>query len=169
MTKEYYLSKTALSAIVDVVLLMVVYFLPSIVHTFPFPIYYMEPMRVALFLSILLLNDRRNAYLLAFTLPLFSYIVSGHPVVVKNMLMAIELSSNVFILNKLTDRGLNVFMACVVSIVGSKMIYYVMKLAVIQLGLLSASMVATPIIYQIGVTFVISALFVIVNHKKNPH
>ena len=153
--------------LIDASLLAVIYYLPSLSHLFNYPIYCLEPMRIALFLSIIFLKDKKNAYLLALTLPLFSYFVVGHPVAIKNVILSIELVANVFILYKLIDNNFNLFASSIISIFISKLLYYILKYIAIIYGLLSVSLFDTPILTQAVVATLISLFFILVNQVKD--
>lgn len=144
------------SIFLDVVLFVVAYFIPAITHLTNFPLYLMDPMRIMLFTCMYFSSNRKNVYFMAVMLPLFSYFVSGHPVVVKNVIMSIELLVNVVFLYKITDKGQSPFWACVISIVISKVLYYGLKLVAIFAGVLSTKLVDTTIFIQIIVTLIIS-------------
>ena len=154
--------------IVDSLLLVFIYFIPTLSHAFSVPLYLFEPMRVALFVSILLLRNRNNAYILAVTLPLFSFFVAGHPVAVKNVIMGLELLVNVFFFCKLIDRKVNPFLSCLVSIIISKVLYYILKFTAINAGLLATRLVDTSLYIQLIIAVVLSlGLWVSYNHKEN--
>jgi len=78
------------SLALDFIALAIIYFIPTLTHLFSFPLYYIEPMRIMVILAIAH-TTKRNAYLLALTLPLFSLLVSGHPILYKSLLMSVEL------------------------------------------------------------------------------
>ena len=82
--------------ILDIFALAFIYFVPSISHLLNLPIYYIEPMRLMLILA-LVHSSKQNAYILALTLPLFSFLVSAHPVLPKMFLISFELCLNVFL------------------------------------------------------------------------
>ena len=151
--------KTGKAVLVDIALLAFVYYIPSLSHLFSIPLYLFEPMRIALFVSILLLHNRNNAYILAFTLPLFSYIVAGHPIAVKNMIMALELLTNVFILCRLLDKNVNPFISCSLSIIISKLLYYLLKYGAISIGMLTTSLIDTSLFVQLTITVVLALVF----------
>ena len=153
--------------IVDVCILSFVYFIPTLSHLTAIPFYYFEPMRIALFVSILFLRDRNNAYILAITLPLFSYLVAGHPVVVKNAIMAIELFVNVLILCRLLDRKISCFLSCFLAILVSKLIYYGLKYTAISVGWLNSGLIDTSVFVQISIAFLLSLLFWVVYYNRN--
>jgi hypothetical protein len=67
-----YTGKKYKTAILDVTALLIIYLTPAISHLFSFPVYLLEPMRIMLILAVVH-TSRKNAYLLALTLPLFSF------------------------------------------------------------------------------------------------
>lgn len=133
--------------IFDILALALVFFTPALTHLFNVPIYYAEPMRLMVILS-LVHTRKRNAYLLALLLPLFSFVVSGHPVVFKVFLIMMELTLNVWLFFFLKDKLGRPFFAILLSIVGSKAVYYLFKFAFIQLSLIGSGLVSTPLIVQ---------------------
>ena len=64
------------TVIIDAVLLVLLFLTPAITHYLGVSYHYFEPMRVALFLGLLMVNDKRNGYLLAALLPVSARIVS---------------------------------------------------------------------------------------------
>ena len=74
--------------LIDVMLLTGLYLLPSISHFTAFPLYKFEPMRIALIIA-LLFTHRLNAYVIAFTIPLASAVLTAHPEPFKAILMGI--------------------------------------------------------------------------------
>ena len=135
--------------ILDTFLLVFIYFIPTLSHAFSVPLYQFEPMRIALFVSIMLLRNRNNAYILAVTLPLFSFLVAGHPVAVKNFIMGMELLVNVFLFCKLIDKKINPFWSCFLSVIISKILYYLLKFTAINTGLLATQLIDTPLYIQL--------------------
>ena len=71
-------SKHRNTFLIDVALLAALYLLPSFSHVTALPLYIFEPMRVALIIALLFTN-RANAYFIAFTIPLASAMITGHP------------------------------------------------------------------------------------------
>ena len=68
--KEYFLNLFAL---------VFIYATPTLSHLVSFPIYYSEPVRIFLIFTMVH-TQKKNAYVLALTLPLFSFLVSSHPI-----------------------------------------------------------------------------------------
>ena len=144
--------------LLDYIAVFLVYMIPTISHLISLPLYKFEPMRWVLLLNLLFIGDKKNAYIMAATLPLFSFFVGSHPVFIKALIMALELLANVFLFVQLSKR-INNGIAMFVSIVVSKLVYYVIKYICISFGLLVSNMVSTSITIQLIVAIVISLAF----------
>ena len=140
--------KTLLSLLLDLGALAFIYLVPTLSHWANLPLYLMEPMRLMLVLA-LAHTHRINAYLLALTLPLFSFLVSGHPVPIKMGLIAFELTLNVFLFFLLQKRFRYVFPAILLSILFSKAAYYIAKYLLIQYSILDMEVFSSPVWSQV--------------------
>ena len=116
--------------IVDVVLLGIMAFVPALSHLMGLPIRVIEPMRIALLAGMLLVNDHRNAYLLAVLLPLISTLTTGFPAGAKCCLMIVEMFANVALFG-LFERKFSVWTSMALSILVSKVVYYGLKALII--------------------------------------
>lgn len=143
----------------DLVIVGLFYMAPTLSHLTSIPLYRFEPMRCVLLLNLLLTGNKKNAYIMAVTLPLFSFFVGGHPVFAKALLMAAELSANVFFFYVLSRRIKNKAVAMVLSILASKVFYYIVKFGIISIGILDGPMVATGLMTQLIVAVVLSVTF----------
>lgn len=130
-----------------------IYFVPALSHLIGFPLYLIEPMRIMLVLAITH-TAKRNAYLLAVTLPLFSWLVSGHPLLFKMGIITAELVLNVWLFYFLDGRLNNRPVALLLSIVISKGAYYLMKFGLLSAALLEGALISTPLYIQAVVTLV---------------
>lgn len=150
-----YFSKANIKAIVfDVFALAFIYLIPAISHMLSIKLYLLEPMRLMLIFA--LVHTRRpNAYILAVTLPFFSYFISAHPLLVKSLLIAIELSVMVFVFYALVQR-MHRLAAIFVSIWVSKLLYYGLKYLAIITVLPAEPLVGTPLLLQLGTSAVFS-------------
>ena len=148
--------RTIKSVIFDLHAIVLVYFIPSLVHLTGIPLYYAEPMRIMLILALVHTN-KVNAYVLAATLPLFSFAIASHPVFLKSMLIALELSLNVYLFYLLLRFMKSVFPAILLSIVLSKLIYYVLKFTLLSFMLIDGSLISTPLYFQLITSLVLSA------------
>jgi hypothetical protein len=115
--------------------------------------------------GLLLATNKTNAYFLALTLPIFSFFMSGHPVFPKNILIAAELMTNVFLFVLLSEKlqywknGYNIFVSMFLSIFLSKIVYYGLKYLFIYFGLLGMGLISTGIGIQITIMLILSLVF----------
>lgn len=154
------------SLLIDFSALAFIYLVPTFSHLLSLPVYFIEPMRLMLILA-LAHTSKKNAYLLALTLPLFSFLISSHPVFIKMILISFELVLNVYIFYLLKDKIAKVFPAILMSIIASKVIYYAIKYFLISSALLSSGLISTPIIIQIITTFVFSVYVYLLFKKQS--
>jgi hypothetical protein len=108
--------------IYDFIALSIIYLIPTLSHIFNFPVYYLDPMRLMIFLVIIHTN-KRNSYIIAATLPLVSFIASSHPVFVKSLTMSVELILNVWLYYELSKMFKNKFLPAALSILVSKEVF----------------------------------------------
>jgi hypothetical protein len=144
------------SIVFDLLALLFIYLVPAISHLLSFPVYYLEPMRIMLIFAVAH-TTRKNTYLIALTLPLFSLLISAHPSLIKTSLVTGELLLNVwlffFISEKLSNKSLSIFL----SIIASKLLYYVVKFILINSVLMSGELISTPIYIQLVMIIVFSS------------
>jgi hypothetical protein len=152
--------------LIDLVLLAALYVLPAVSHVTALPLYMLEPMRVALIVALLFTN-RANATFIAFTIPLMSYLISGHPALFKAFLMGIEYSILVAAYTQVVrlDR-MPAFVALTAAILAGKIVYYLLKLAALNVGLLSGKLVSTPLQYQFLLAVGTAAVFAVVEYYR---
>lgn len=146
------------TSLFDVFAISVVYLVPVFSHLFAIPLYYAEPMRLMLVLAIMF-TSKKNALFIAVTMPFFSMLISGHPIFYKALLISAELFVNVIFYFIIIDKVKNKFAAMAVSILSAKFFYYFIKILLVNIALLSGEIIATPIIIQLGVVLVYSAIF----------
>lgn len=163
-------SKHRNTFLIDVVLLAALYLLPSVSHVTALPLYMFEPMRVALIIAMLFTN-RANAYIIAFTIPLASAMITGHPEPFKALLMGIEFSIIVACYGYLVQMvRLPAFGALTAAIITGKVVYYTMKFAALGTGLLTGSLISTPPQTQLILALGTASVFGLVEHfhtRKN--
>lgn len=168
----------------DAVALLFVYLVPTLSHLTSLPFYMIDPMRVAVLGALLVSKDWKNGLVLALSLPLFSFAVSGHPVFPKCLLIAAELSVNVLLfvwLSRVFVRSASpssfasspengsavkapasaavVGVAALVSILLSKALYYGLKALVLSAGLMQTELISTALLVQLAVALLISLGF----------
>ena len=150
--------------IFNLLALLFIYLVPAISHLLSFPVYYLEPMRIMLILAIVH-TSRKNAYLIALTLPLFSMLISAHPALVKTSLITGELLLNVwlfFFFEKMSNKTLAIFL----SIIVSKIFYYLVKFILITSVLMSGDLISTPMYIQIILLFGLSGYIYLMSFDK---
>jgi len=153
------------SVLIDLSALAVVYLVPTFSHLIGFPLYLIEPMRIMLILAMVH-TGKSNAMIIALTLPVFSFLISGHPVLLKMMLIAVELLANVWLFYFLAKKLNKVFPAILLSIIASKLVYYTLKFSLIHLAFLDSGLVSTPIYIQVIMTFVLSGYLYLFLRKQ---
>jgi hypothetical protein len=150
----------------DVVLLSMLYLLPSFSHLTALPLYRFEPMRVALLIALLFTN-RANAYFIAFTIPLASAMITGHPVPFKALLMGIELAILVATYSYLIRLPrFPAIVALIGAILFSKVVYYTMKYLALSGGWLSGNLVSTPVQTQLILATGTAVVFGLIEHYR---
>lgn len=147
----------------DIVILAFIYLLPAISHLLVFPLYYLDPMRFVLIFA-LLHTSKRNTYIIALTLPLFSFLISSHPSIIKAGLLSTELLINVILFFILFSKTNSRIISLIFSILISKVIYYIIKFVLIDTGVLADRLFSTPFYYQAIVILIIS-LYVLIFEK----
>lgn len=152
------------SVLLDIVALAFIYFIPTISHMFSIPFYLLEPMRIMLILS-LAHSGKLNSFFIAFSLPLFSFLISSHPSVEKSILLTAELGINVWLFYEFSKR-FNRFYSAVIAIGIGKIFYYALKYTFILLGILDSELVSTPIYLQIIVMFALSGYVYLISSAK---
>lgn len=148
---------------VDIVIFVSIFFIPALSHLAPFPLYLLDPMRILLFTGYLLTRQNANALLLALAIPLFSSLVTGHPPLFKAILISIELTVNLLIFMKLiSNTKLHIALSLFLSIIASKFVYYALKLAFINLGLIEGELITTNLWLQLGTVVFVTILFFLI-------
>jgi hypothetical protein len=153
-------------ALLDLSAVAFIYFMPALSHMLGIKLYLIEPMRLMLVLAMVHTN-RKNAFLLALTLPMFSFIISAHPVFIKTLLISMELVVNValfFFLVKKMHRLPAIFL----SIWLSKIFYYGLKFIAINTLLPTERLIGTPLLIQLATSAVFSIyLFAFLKKSDN--
>ena len=145
---------TLLKIVVDIFLVTVVLISPVISHKFHLPLYLIEPMRLAVVYAFLF-DSKHHAMRLAITLPLLSFLFNGHPILLKAILISIELLVQVLMNDFLKQKSTNLYLNVIISIILSKIFYYLIKMVFIQLGLIGGVLVSTNLIYQLIPIFIL--------------
>ena len=153
-------------AITDIAALVFVGLVPAASHLFKIPVYFIEPMRVMLVLA-LLYSSRWNAYALAIVLPLFSFLVSGHPAPVKMMIIMAELALNAWLFLYFYQKTRRSFLSAFSSIIISKVFCYAMYFVAFSMAFVKAEAEITFLLAQMILTIVLSSLVWIILARRN--
>lgn len=143
----------------DLLFAAVVYCLPAISHLTSFPLYVIEPFRLMILFALIAFGSKNNAMVLAITLPFFSFIVSGHPIVLKMMLISFELLTNILLFDFLNKTIKNPVFAILLAILVSKAVYYLLKYILVFNGFLDMSIVSTSLWVQLLVAIITALCF----------
>jgi hypothetical protein len=152
--------------LIDLVAIIVVYFIPKIGQIVHFPFYMVEPIRLIVVVSIAH-SSRVNSFILALTLPFFSWAVSGHPEFYKMLVMTGEITFNVFLFYYLIRKSDFVFLSMIISIVVSKVLCYVFYLVFFSMMFIREEAEPSFLIAQIIFTLVFSFYIYFVLRKKS--
>lgn len=142
------------SALIDLTAVLLIYFTPALSHLINLPVYLIEPVRLMLILSIAH-SSKTNTFILALTLPVFSHLISAHPVFLKTVLISFELLLFSFLFFELSKKFKNLFITMFVSITAGKLFYYLFKYLLINFGLIQSELISTPVLIQ----FIVSVIF----------
>ena len=148
----------------DLIALVFVFFTRDISILLNFPIYLLDPMRIMVMVAIMH-SHRYNACALALLLPLFSYVISSHPYLIKTSLISIELILNILLFYYLIFRT-HPFVAMLVAVVSSKVVYYGLKIVVVKMNWLDMEIISTPLWIQAIMAVVFGLYAWIVWRKK---
>lgn len=166
--KTLNLSKIKRIFITDITVLIFVYFIPAFSHFTSLPLYILDPMRILLFTGYLVSRNKKNTFIMAITIPVFSMLVSGHPPFFKALLISMELFMNIWIFtNLLKKKRWSVPVALFISIFFSKLIYYMFKFIFISLVLLQGNLISTSLLTQLIVSLFITLTFSLLYKKEN--
>lgn len=152
-------------AALDLSVFLAIFLLPSFAHLTGVPFYLMEPMRIAIFV-LYFFSNKSNTLIIAVTLPFFSFLISGHPVLIKAALIGSEFLLNILVLDFLFKKQINNFAAIGLSIIASKLIYYFLKFILIKTALMEGNLFSTPFIPQLLVIGLFSLVFFFVAKKR---
>ena len=158
--------KNIKSTLIDLSALTFIYFVPALSHLFDFPVYFIEPMRIMLILA-LVHTTKKNSYFIALSLPLFSFLISAHPSIIKTALISSELVLNVWLFFILSALIKNNFSAALSSILLSKFYYYTIKFLLINFAVLNTELIATPVYLQIITSLFLSGYIYFMLKKKD--
>ena len=152
-------------AAIDSVLLVVACGVPTLSHLLAWPLYWLNPMLLVLLAGMMLVSDRRNAYLLAVLLPVVSMLAVGMPTPLKAFCMVAEYLTVVFVSSRLqtwNGRFVGTMGAMLLAMLAGKVVYYLLKAVLLA----PAVLVSTPIWVQLVVVLVAAAIYATVMKQK---
>ena len=142
--------------LIDLGGILLIYFLPGISNLVKFPLYLFEPIRVIVIVAVVH-SSKHNTYLLALLLPFLSYFFSSHPSIIKTVIVSGELLLNIFLyFALLTKFNTNKFLLMSISVLVSKIAYYLAKYILVQISLIKGELIATPIYIQFLLVIILS-------------
>lgn len=150
------------TVIIDAALIVLLCLTPALSHLIGVSYHYFEPMRIALFAGLLLVDDKRNGYLLAALLPVASMLISGMPTPPICALMVLELLLNVFLFHVITKVSKSAFVGMLTGIVVSKVVFRLLKWGVISQGMMQTSELIADWQLQLIVAVVFAAVFALI-------
>lgn len=157
---------TIKSVLLDLLFLTFIYFVPAITHLMSLPVYFIEPMRLMLVFAILH-TSKNNAIVIALTLPIFSFLISAHPSIIKSGLISIELLVNTLLFFQIIKRIPNAFWAMMIAVLVSKILYYGIKFSLLSFTVMEGSLVSTPLMIQVVMILIFSGYaYQIMNVKE---
>ncbi len=151
--------------IFDILAVVAVYLIPSFSHLLHFPLYYADPMRLMLILSLVYTN-RKNTFLIAATLPIFSLLISAHPSLIKSLIICAELTLNVWLYYRLSRNFKNHFIPIFFSILIAKVFYYSVKYISLNTSLINGELFSTPLHLQISIVILFSGFVYLVQSSR---
>ncbi len=154
------------TAITDITALVFVGIVPAASHLFKIPIYYIEPMRVMLVLA-LLYSSRWNAFAMAVALPLFSFLVSGHPAPIKMMIIMAELLVNAWLFLLFFEKTRKSFLSSFGSIIISKVFCYTMYLMVFSIAFVKSETEMVFLSAQLILSLLLSGMVWLIAFRRN--
>jgi hypothetical protein len=149
----------------DIIVITFIFLIPSLSHLTSIPFYLFEPMRLAAIFCVINTN-RTNSLVIAFILPVVSFIISSHPELVKGILISLELIINVILFYFFNKRFKNKFFVMLFSILIAKLFYYTSKFSLLSLEMLKGDLVSTPFWIQWVIIILLSIYTVIAMKNK---
>lgn len=149
--------------LLDAALIAAACLVPAFSHLTALPLYQLNPMLLLLLVGMTVVDDRRNAYLLALLLPVVSMLAVGMPAPAKALCMAVEYGTVVLVYGLLSKRGhLDRMTAILLAMLAGKVCFYILKSVVIA----PAVLIGTSVWLQLVNVLLLAALFGVMNVFK---
>ena len=120
-------------------------------HSLGIPLYKLNPMHWVIFFVILFRKPSLSAIIvLAFALPFTSNLLTGHPLLIKSVIMGVESSIYGVVFNTMTNYyTIRPVSAYIMSQLAGHIVYYGLKYIMISAGLVDIALVSTSISIQL--------------------
>lgn len=151
--------------LIDLLAVGFILLIPAMSHLTGIPVYFIEPMRIMLVIA-LLFSNRYNAFVLAILLPVFSFLVSGHPAPVKMLIISAELLLNAWLFTVLFKTMKRPFLSMLSSVLMSKIFCYAMYWIFFTRTFLAGESQTIFLISQLVVALVLSLFTAVVVTKR---
>jgi hypothetical protein len=137
-------------------------------HSIGLPLYKINPMHWVVYFAILLRKPSVSSIIiLAFALPLTSNILTGHPIIIKSMIMGVELSIyGLIFLAAIKFFNLIPVIAYLISQVTGRFVYYGLKYVLIKAELIDSFLVSTSLILQITIFVALGMTLFYIDKKR---
>jgi hypothetical protein len=150
----------------DIFIVTGILVIPIISHSLSIPFYLIEPMRLAV-VYVLLFDSKYHAYRLAIMLPFFSYMFTGHPFLLKALLICLELCVQVFSINYFRRLIPRLYLIVIASVFVSKLFYYTLKWSFLQLNFINGHLISTSLVYQLIPIIILSISCLLLFPQRN--
>jgi len=154
--------------VIDVIVISVFVLIPTISHIINYPMYLFDPMKIILLLAFLSTKNE-NVFFLIITIPISSWIISGHPIFPKFILIILE-NLTVFTLYLIFYRQFNINKLVLfnLAIIIGKLVYYSLKTVYIKFGILQGEIFSTNIKFQLASVILLNLIITLYyfSHKK---
>ncbi len=165
-TSKSILSNTVLPTfLVDLSALSFILLMPAASHLTGIPFYFIEPMRIMLAVA-LIFSNRYNSYIIALILPLFSFLVSGHPAPLKMMIIMAELLLNAWLFIALFSKTQKAFISMFSAILLSKIFCYLTYWVVFSWAFVVDESQMVFLVAQLAVSLAISSGVTVIASKR---
>lgn len=149
--------------LLDAALLSAACLLPAFSHLLALPLYQFNPMLLLLLASLALVDDRRNAYLMALLLPVVSMLVVGMPTPAKALCMAAEYSAVVALYGVFSEHTrMGSQFSILLAMLAGKGVFYAFKAVVIA----PVVLIGTSVWIQAISMLLCAALFAVIKELR---
>lgn len=137
-------------------------------HSIGLPLYKLNPMHWVIYITILLRKPSISSIIvLSIALPLTSNMLTGHPIVIKSMIMVFELAIyGLIFISVIKYLNFAPIFAYLISQISGRIAYYGLKYTLIKAELVDGSLVSTSIILQIVVFVVLGIVLFLIDKKQ---